>query len=181
MTLQELGNIGEFIAAVATLATLVYLAAQIRHDTRSVRASSFQTSARDAFEIVDQIALDLEPNRIYFSGTRDYESLTPGGQRRFGTYMSSLLGRGESLEFRSAQGIVDRQGFSFFEANSSVAFAQPGTWQGWEKARHPFHRAFKGSSSATSEGGALQTPPADRALQPPPRSPVQSIHDTIGQ
>lgn len=33
MTVQELGSIGELIAAVATLATLIYLAIQIRQNT----------------------------------------------------------------------------------------------------------------------------------------------------
>lgn len=38
MTLQELGNIGEFVAALATLATLAYLAYQIRQSTKVARA-----------------------------------------------------------------------------------------------------------------------------------------------
>ena len=138
MTIQDLGSLGEFIAAMATVATLVYLAIQIRQNTRSVRASSFQTSARDTFEIIDQVALDPELNRIYFAGTRDYRSLGPEDRRRFGTYMSSLLGRWENLEFQCEQGVVDRASFSFFHANMRVTFAQPGTWQWWDKARHLF-------------------------------------------
>ena len=38
MTLQELGSIGEFLAALATLATLAYLAYQIRQNTKVARA-----------------------------------------------------------------------------------------------------------------------------------------------
>ena len=37
MTIQDLGSIGEFVAAIATLITLVYLAIQIRHNTRELR------------------------------------------------------------------------------------------------------------------------------------------------
>ena len=43
MTLQDLGSLGEFVAAIATLATLGYLALQIRTNTRAVRASTFQS------------------------------------------------------------------------------------------------------------------------------------------
>ena len=36
---QLLGNIGEFIGAIAVVVTLAYLAVQIRHNTRATRAS----------------------------------------------------------------------------------------------------------------------------------------------
>ena len=40
MTIQDLGSIGERLAAVATLATLFYLAVQIRQNTKAVRAAA---------------------------------------------------------------------------------------------------------------------------------------------
>jgi hypothetical protein len=48
VTLQDLGSIGEFVAAIATLATLAYLALQIRQNTRGTRA---QTTAAVASEM----------------------------------------------------------------------------------------------------------------------------------
>lgn len=38
MTIQQLGSVGEFVAAIATLVTLAYLAFQIRQNTRVSRA-----------------------------------------------------------------------------------------------------------------------------------------------
>jgi len=38
VTIQELGSIGEFVAAIATIATLAYLAFQIRQNTKVARA-----------------------------------------------------------------------------------------------------------------------------------------------
>ena len=40
MTIQDLGSIGEFVGAVATVGTLLYLAAQIRANTRAVQAEA---------------------------------------------------------------------------------------------------------------------------------------------
>jgi hypothetical protein len=40
MTIQDLGSIGELVAAIATVATLVYLALQIRQNTESVKLSA---------------------------------------------------------------------------------------------------------------------------------------------
>jgi len=42
MSLEDLGNIGEFVAAVSVVVSLIYLAVQIRQNTRSVRASTYQ-------------------------------------------------------------------------------------------------------------------------------------------
>ena len=38
MNIQDIGSLGEFIAAVATVATLVYLATQIRQNTKVAKA-----------------------------------------------------------------------------------------------------------------------------------------------
>ena len=47
MTIQDLGGIGELIAAVATIATLAYLAIQVRQNTRALRSSTFQQISMD--------------------------------------------------------------------------------------------------------------------------------------
>ena len=50
MSIQELGSLGEFLAAIATLATLIYLALQIRNNTSVARAEAvreFTTSWND--------------------------------------------------------------------------------------------------------------------------------------
>ena len=45
MTIQDFGSIGELVAAIATVATLFYLAMQIRQGTRATRAASNQARA----------------------------------------------------------------------------------------------------------------------------------------
>ncbi len=44
MDLTQLANLGEFIGGVAVLVTLIYLAAQIRQNTRSVEAAALGSS-----------------------------------------------------------------------------------------------------------------------------------------
>ena len=39
MTIEELGSIGELVAAIATVATLIYLSTQIRQSISTTRAS----------------------------------------------------------------------------------------------------------------------------------------------
>ena len=53
MSLEDLGNIGELVAAIGVIASLIYLAIQIRQNTQSVRSSAVQASVRDTTEIID--------------------------------------------------------------------------------------------------------------------------------
>ena len=46
LTLQDLGNIGELISGIAVVISLIYLAVQIRQNTRTVRTSTYQTVRR---------------------------------------------------------------------------------------------------------------------------------------
>ena len=42
MTVQDLGSLGELIAAVATVATRVYTAIQLKQTTHALRSQTFQ-------------------------------------------------------------------------------------------------------------------------------------------
>jgi hypothetical protein len=48
VTIQDLGSIGEFVAALATVVTLIYLAMQIRQNTNSLRANAYQDTVRSS-------------------------------------------------------------------------------------------------------------------------------------
>ena len=45
MSLEALGNIGEFVGALAVVISLLYLAAQMRQNSPLVRASTYQSGA----------------------------------------------------------------------------------------------------------------------------------------
>jgi hypothetical protein len=76
MSLQDLGNLGEFIGALGVVVSLIYVAVQIRHNTRAVRDSAEKEMARDASDFLSQITENAEVARIYRIG------LTGMGQAR---------------------------------------------------------------------------------------------------
>ena len=91
MTIQDLGSIGELIAAVATVATLVYLAVQIRQNTRMVAASVAQAH-RDARNEVTRILGDNpEAARIYREGLLDLTGLRQPDRYQFDALMTLTL------------------------------------------------------------------------------------------
>ena len=58
MSIQDLGSIGEFVAAIATLITLVYLATQIRQNTKVAKAQL----SKDLFLTSRQALMDIAGN-----------------------------------------------------------------------------------------------------------------------
>ena len=60
MTFQDLGNIGELIAAIATLLTLGYLAIQLKQNTKALRSQTFQQSSMDMSLTANSISSDGE-------------------------------------------------------------------------------------------------------------------------
>ena len=68
MTLSDLGSIGELIGGVAVVVSLIYVALQIRQNTRAIRASSHQ-SALGGWS--SSSAIRLSPSQIRACGCRD--------------------------------------------------------------------------------------------------------------
>jgi hypothetical protein len=60
-TIQILGNLGEFVGAIGVVATLAYLAVQIRQNTKSTRASTYSDATLGWQDYMhDQSVEDLE-------------------------------------------------------------------------------------------------------------------------
>jgi len=90
-TAQMLGNLGEFVGAIAVVVTLVYLAAQIRQNTKAVEVSNLRSRtdrnighSRFAVSTPGLIS-------IYTRGQRDPSQLNDEEYALFGTYMHSIL------------------------------------------------------------------------------------------
>ena len=75
MTIQDLGSLGELIAAIATVATLVYLASQIRQNTASLRATAYQEATKSANDWSRLFVGHPETAAIFGRGLEDPRSL----------------------------------------------------------------------------------------------------------
>ncbi len=95
MTIEQLGSLGEFVAAIATIATLIYLAVQVRRNTAAGRATgtSEHTTVLNDFNYM--LAQNDDLYRLYFDGLADPDSIAEPEVMKFdmllGTYVSSLM------------------------------------------------------------------------------------------
>ena len=68
MTLSDLGNIGEMLGGVAVLVTLVYLALQIRQNTRTMRSAAHHSANQLGVQINLVLGMNPAVARVLMAG-----------------------------------------------------------------------------------------------------------------
>jgi hypothetical protein len=114
MTLEDLGNIGDFLGGIGVVITLVYLAFQIRlnpnevrENTKSAKASAFQSIASQIAEVNARIISDPDMARIMVAGSRG-ERLSPEDQFRFDRHISTFFRFHDTLLYQFQQGMLEQ-------------------------------------------------------------------------
>ncbi|MCG6955061.1 MAG: hypothetical protein LJF04_03640 [Gemmatimonadetes bacterium] len=82
MTLQDLGSLGDVLAAVATVIALVYLAVQIRQGAQVVRSTQSQEFVHWRTELLEPVIGDRDTTALWLKGGEDFAELDPVDQRR---------------------------------------------------------------------------------------------------
>ncbi len=106
MNLESLGNIGEFIGGLAVIASLIYLAVQIRQNTKSVRLRVEQAIKRDSFDLRRSSIENPEVVDLFIKALSDSDSLSPGERIRVNLICASTIEHLQHLFFLRNQGLV---------------------------------------------------------------------------
>ena len=132
MTIEALGSVGELIAAVATVATLFYLATQIRHGTEATRATSQQALLDTFFDSGWELAQDMELARVVGAGLVSFESLDDREKTAFSLILLRYIGNLEKgLRLREA-GLIDEATLDSVGRNLVASIKAPGGAQWWK-------------------------------------------------
>jgi hypothetical protein len=143
MTIQELGSLGELLAAIATLATLGYLAVQIRQNTRSVRTSTYQAIVATAIELGNTFARDGSFAEIFARGANDPDSLTAAERVRLQGHVAGVLRCYELVFHQFEHGAVDLDSWAGWRANMVRFLRVPCYAEVWEQSQGEFPPRFR--------------------------------------
>ena len=110
MSIQDLGSIGELIAAVATLATLIYLAIQVRQTTRAIKSATFQNITAEMGKKVEPISANADLAAILVKGMSKPGSLSPEERLRLSSVLVASFRRMESVYVQNKLGSIDSEG-----------------------------------------------------------------------
>ena len=142
MTIEQLGSLGEFIASIATLVTLIYLAVQIRQNSEVVRTSNYWQISVLTNDFLRQIAGNAELNLIYLRGLKDYSGLSVEEQSRFHLLMSELFNGYLMLYQLHGRGLVDEVLFRSQFNGISTLLSAPGLHQWWADSERWYEQDF---------------------------------------
>jgi hypothetical protein len=100
MDWNAIGAIAELVGAVAVVATLAYLATQVRQSNLSARVASRQEMARQYADFADGLIHSPDTNRIYRTGLADGE-LSEEDRVLFSTIMNKCFWYFSTLYFQA--------------------------------------------------------------------------------
>jgi hypothetical protein len=133
LTIQDLGSIGELIAALATVATLAYLAVQIRQNTRSLRASAYQDTVRAANEWGALFVHHPETVAIFREGVKDPDSLDPAAAVEFTHILETFFRNYATAQVLARDGLIPRNICDLYESSIRKWFSSPKLREWWNE------------------------------------------------
>lgn len=150
MTLQDLGAIGDLVGGVGVILSLVYVASQIRQNSRLLEQNSRQLQASMYFATNDSfvrwwalLATDGDTASVWRRGLRG-ESSSVEERARFQAPFASLMSTYENNFVQQQLGAVHRDTLKVSRESLRRLFDAPGGRDWWERhSRHHLAPEFR--------------------------------------
>jgi hypothetical protein len=131
MSIQDWGAVGEVVGAIGVILTLIYLATQIRQNTRQLRSEGHQGITGSYNDTLSQLLADDSLFKTLIRGCQDWESITTFQQSRCHIFFHQHL-----MHFRMAfqlhdKGAIDDDVFRSIEDVHIKFMANPGARVWW--------------------------------------------------
>jgi hypothetical protein len=146
---QLLGNVGEFVGAVAVVVTLVYLAIQVRHsraateaNTRQLRANAFVDLSAALREYYRWLRDNPEKADSILRSAQDWGSLSKEDSRTAMWWFNDEAGYYELAFMLWQEGVMDEETYKSREEYFISVLLAPGTRQWWETYAYMLDRRF---------------------------------------
>ena len=143
MTLEQAPFIAEIAGVLAIVASLVYLALQVRQNTRTTGLESVHAISTEFNNFYDMLASNGELADIYHRGVIDFQGLDTTQQMRFTLALTRVFRTFHEQYFQVREGAMDAEFWRSWEALFSDAVQYPGVQEVWSRRRHQFTENFQ--------------------------------------
>jgi len=152
MNLSNLANISEIVGSIAILVTLIFLALQIRQNTRAIEASASQDAADSESNALVQM---LNYPEVAISITKD--ELTDVEVVRLFAYLSLLLRAHEQYWRQYQLGVIDEATLARYQGPlvAQLSFRSSRNW--WTVYQARFDRGFAARVNGLLQDAPIQT------------------------
>jgi hypothetical protein len=162
MNWDAVGAVAELVGAIGVVASLAYLAVQIRQNThhidfntRAIRASTFQ-SFSDTFGQFEDLLLENKGlGHAWVKGLEGDEELDPGERVLFNNLAHKFFRMYEVLYLQYSAGLVERSLFESAHRFPDALLARQGLRRYWQQRSQRYEGGFVGFISRKVETMAV--------------------------
>ena len=156
MNWDAIGAIGELVGAIGVILTLIYLAIQIRHNTRAVRLETAHNIMEEIRDLYSLMAEHGELADLINRAATDYESITGQEKVRWYALNMNFIRSLENGHIQWQEGALDSRVWYGMKRQSSDYTRLPGFAEFWANRKHWFSEEFQEFMGAEIMGESLK-------------------------
>jgi hypothetical protein len=143
MTLTDLGSLGEFVSTVAVVLSLIYVAHEIRENSRSTRLAALQSHLHSAQRFLELSATDRDLARVVRIGQATPEASTEDEFRQFAAWVAVGMRAAENLFIQHQAGNIDGESWTARSTAFLHLLSTPGGAQVWGEIAKAHRQDFQ--------------------------------------
>jgi len=163
MTIQDLGAVGEVVGGIAVIATLVYLASQIRQSNIATHRLMYANAAEKISDYWLNLASNFELYELYVQMLRTPDELSRQESERAYLVLDSYLTLMESYYLHNRQ-YGETLSQQRWERVLARIFGTPGGRRYWSRRRVAFQDEFAGYLDGIVSEAAPEKQPQESAV-----------------
>jgi hypothetical protein len=150
---QLLGNFGEFLGAMVVVASVIYLAIQVKHGTQSTRLAATQSFAEVDNAFVGVINLSKELPDVLHRGAKGLSELEGADVIRFMAFHDQVFVSAQATYLQWRSNTLDESLWNIIRHACFDLLSQPGQQEWWQLRRHWFDENFRGYMDTAVDSG----------------------------
>lgn len=164
MNWEAIGAIGEIIGAIAVVASLVYLATQIRQSTKVARSATRQAIAESAQRLGQDLMDDTGMAEILVRHING-EEISAVEKIRLQARCYRDMRHWENIHYQMSEGLISEDQWKGFRKNLRILFGIQAYCDYWEHESELYSESFRKEVEAvidTLDDSAIQTRTLER-------------------
>ena len=169
MNWEMLSALGQLVAAVGVIPSLIYLAIQIREQNKERRRAGINVLTAQWGDLVKSAQESADFSAVFLDGIRSFHSLDPVAKLRFSAFFTRFTRNCEGMFLYYRDGALDKALWCEVERTISDYFAYPGVKEWWSTRKHWLTDEFRAVVEALIAKNPEATLYAAYKLDAPPK------------
>ncbi|MDP9099584.1 MAG: hypothetical protein M3N48_11430 [Verrucomicrobiota bacterium] len=136
MNWEMLSAIGQVVAAVGVMPSLIYLAVQIREQNKERRRTGINVLTAQWSELVKTAQESREFAEMFLHGMQSFQGLDAPDKLRFSAFFTRFTRNCEGMFIYYRDGALEKPLWEEVERTMIDYFAYPGVREWWETRKH---------------------------------------------